>query len=233
MTIETPNENHYVHRSNWLRAAVLGANDGLISTASLIVGIAATGASSGQIFIAGVAGLAAGAMAMAAGEYVSVSSQSDIERADILRERLQHEENPEAELKHLAEIYEERGLSKVTAMIVAKELTAHDAIGTHARDELGISDISIARPMQAAIASALAFMFGALLPLLAILILPHERLMLAVPIVTCFSLILLGYVSAKAGGAKPLYPIMRITFWGLSAMAITAIVGNLFEGSIL
>lgn len=230
---EIPSEKHYVHRAGWLRAAVLGANDGLVSTASLIMGIAASNASTESIFLAGLAGLVAGSMAMAAGEYVSVSSQSDIENADLERERLQHVENPQAELNHLADIYVERGLTRELAREVAKQLSEHDALGTHAREELGISEHTTAQPLQAAIASAMSFAFGAILPLLVIFIAPPSKLMMTVVAVTTLLLMMLGFMSAKAGGARPLRPIMRITFWGLAAMAATAIVGYLFGANVV
>lgn len=227
-----PIEKHYVHRAGWLRAAVLGANDGLVSTASLIMGIAASNASTHNIVVAGMAGLVAGAMAMAAGEYVSVSSQSDIETADLERERQQHEENPEAELKHLAQIYVERGLTPETAMEVARQLHDHDALGTHAREELGISDLTSARPLQAALTSAVSFALGAILPLLVVFFAPSSRLMVAVWASTILFLLLLGFFGAKAGGAKSLKAMARVTIWGVAAMAATSFVGYLFGVSV-
>lgn len=227
-----PTENHYVHRAGWLRAAVLGANDGLVSTASLIIGFAASNASSPTIFLAGLAGLVAGAMSMAAGEYVSVSSQSDTERADLERERIQHEEHPEAELKHLTQIYIERGLEPETASEVARQLTEHDAIGTHAREELGISDLSTAKPLQATITSAFTFSVGAAMPLLVVLSVSLDNLLIAIAISTVIFLAILGFLGAKIGGARPLRAIARVTFWGIAAMSATALVGYLFGTTI-
>lgn len=221
-------ENHLVDRIGWLRAAVLGANDGIISTASLIVGVAVAAAPQNNILIAGVAGLVAGAMSMAAGEYVSVSSQSDTERADLARERKELSENPEFELDELAEIYVRRGVDRPLARQVAKQLMYKDALTTHARDELGISDITTARPVQAAITSAMMFSVGAAMPLLMVVVSPVNAL---VPIVSAASLAflaLLGAVGAKAGGANILRATIRVTFWGALALAITAGIGKLF-----
>lgn len=221
-------EGHLTHRVGWLRAAVLGANDGIVSTASLVLGVAASGASSAAILVAGIAGLVAGAMSMAAGEYVSVSSQADTERADLAREKQELEETPKQELAELSAIYEQRGLDKALAKQVAAQLTAHDALGAHARDELGISDSTTARPIQAAFASALSFTVGAALPILIAVLVPTSRMMLAVSLSSLIFLGLLGAVSARAGGAPMLLAARRVTFWGALAMLITAGVGTLF-----
>lgn len=221
-------EDHFVDRIGWLRAAVLGANDGIISTASLIVGVAAATAAQSDILIAGVAGLVAGAMSMAAGEYVSVSSQSDTERADLARERQELSDNPAFELDELAEIYVKRGVDKELARQVAKQLTAKDALTAHARDELGISEITAARPVQAALTSAATFSAGAAMPLAMVLMSPASAL---VPIVSAASLgflALLGAVGAKAGGSNILRATVRVTFWGALAMGLTAGIGKLF-----
>ncbi|MEZ5971691.1 MAG: VIT family protein [Hyphomonadaceae bacterium] len=221
-------ERHVAARIGWLRAAVLGANDGIVSTASLIIGVAAASATTGSILVAGVAGLVAGAMSMAAGEYVSVSSQSDSERADVARETRELRDQPEAELQELTEIYIGRGLTPDLAAQVAAQLTAHDALGSHARDELGISEITAAKPVQAAMASASSFAVGAAVPLLVVLAAPHEALILAVSIASLLSLVALGALSANAGGARGWTPILRVTFWGALAMAATAGAGALF-----
>ena len=221
-------ENHFVGRIGWLRAAVLGANDGIISTASLIVGVAAAAATQSDVLIAGVAGLVAGAMSMAAGEYVSVSSQSDTEQADLGRERAELRENPAYELDELASIYVERGVEQALARQVAQQLMAKDALSAHARDELGISAITTARPVQAALASAATFSVGAAMPLLMVVVSPAAAL---VPIVSAASLgflALLGAVGAKTGGANILRATARVTFWGALAMALTAGIGKLF-----
>jgi vacuolar iron transporter family protein len=221
-------ERHFVDRVGWLRAAVLGANDGIISTASLIVGVAAAAATPNAVLIAGVAGLVAGAMSMAAGEYVSVSSQSDTERADLARERKELKKNPRFELDELTEIYVKRGVGKALARKVAQQLTAKDALGAHARDELGISDITTARPVQAALTSAASFSVGAVMPLLMVVVSPASAL---VPIVSAASLAflsVLGAIGARAGGAKVLRATLRVTFWGALAMALTAGIGKLF-----
>jgi len=226
--LDLQSESHLVNRIGWLRAAVLGANDGIISTASLIVGVAAAATAQNAVLIAGVAGLVAGAMAMAAGEYVSVSSQSDSERADLARERKELSENPAFELDELAEIYVKRGVDQVLARQVAQQLMAKDALGAHARDELGISKTTTARPVQAALASAASFTIGAAMPLLMVVVSPTGAL---VPIVfaasLCF-LALLGAIGAKVGGAKILRAMVRVTFWGALAMALTAGIGKLF-----
>ncbi len=221
-------ENHFVSRIGWLRAAVLGANDGIISTASLIVGVAAAAATQSEVLIAGVAGLVAGAMSMAAGEYVSVSSQSDTEQADLARERAELSENPEYELDELAGIYIKRGVDQVLARQVAQQLMTKDALTAHARDELGISEITTARPVQAALASAATFSIGAAMPLLMVVVSPSGAL---VPVVSAASLgflALLGAVGAKTGGANILRATARVTFWGALAMALTAGIGKLF-----
>jgi len=221
-------EHHYIHRVGWLRAAVLGANDGLVSTASLIVGVAASGVSQSEILMAGTAGLVAGAMSMAAGEYVSVSSQADTERADLAKERAALKQAPEAELRELAEIYVARGVERATAMEVATQLTEHDALGAHARDELGIMDLTAARPLQAAITSAFTFAAGAIIPLIAAIVLATEYIDYGVPAITLIGLAGLGGIGAKLGGAKPGTGIARVMLWGAAAMGFTYIVGSLF-----
>ena len=220
--------NHYIHRSNWLRAAVLGANDGILSTASIAIGVAAASTTREPVLLATIAGLVAGALSMAAGEYVSVSSQTDIEKGDIERERQELEQMPEMELQRLADIYVERGLKKDTALIVAKELTAHDALGAHVRDELGINEISQANPIQAALASGAAFTLGGTLPLIVTLFLPLHNMEYYLYGSATLFLIILGGVAAKTGGSSILKPIIRITFWGTVAMGLTALVGYLF-----
>ena len=220
---------HYIHRSNWIRAAVLGANDGILSTASIAIGVAAASDLRAPIILATLAGLAAGALSMAAGEYVSVSSQSDIERADIEREKEELREMPELELQRLAKIYEKRGLKKGTALQVAKELTDHDALGAHVRDELGINEVSRARPIQAALASGAAFTLGGLLPFLVTLLVPLELMEYSLYGFALFFLIVLGALAAKTGGSSILKAILRITFWGTVAMGLTALVGYLFN----
>ncbi|GAA5020687.1 membrane protein [Marivirga lumbricoides] len=224
--------NHYIHRSNWLRAAVLGANDGILSTASLAIGVAAASTTREPIILATLAGLVAGALSMAAGEYVSVSSQTDIEKADIERERQELEETPALELQRLSEIYQERGLKKETALLVAQELTAHDALGTHIRDELGINEISKAKPLQAALASGAAFSAGGLLPLLVTLFLPLPYMEYLLYAFAILFLALLGALAAKTGGSGILKAVLRITFWGTVAMGLTALVGHLFGISL-
>ncbi|MEI7750915.1 MAG: VIT family protein [Candidatus Omnitrophota bacterium] len=227
MTLSS-NEQHRTHRIGWLRAAVLGANDGILSTASLLVGVAASHASREAILIAGVAGLAAGAMSMAAGEYVSVSSQADTEGADLARERKELEEDDEGERKELAGIYVERGLDPLLAKQVTDQLMAHDALGAHARDELGISVNFRARPVQAALASGATFSVGAAMPLLTVLVAPEAAL---VPIVfgtSLFFLAGLGTLAAITGGAPIMKAAIRVMFWGALAMGVTAAVGALF-----
>jgi len=221
-------EKHRTHRIGWLRAAVLGANDGIVSTASLVMGVAAAGADSKSILIAGVAGLVAGAMSMAAGEYVSVSSQSDTERADLDRERMELETDPKHEHEELTAIYVGRGLDTALASEVATKLMKHDALGAHARDELGISETLTARPVQAALASAGTFSVGAVLPLLVVLLVPQSVLMWSVSISSLLFLALLGSLAAQAGGASVIISAARVTFWGALAMAMTSGVGALF-----
>ena len=221
-------EEHRAHRVGWLRAAVLGANDGIVSTASLVIGVAAANATHDNILLAGVAGLVAGAMSMAAGEYVSVSSQSDTENADLELERLSLEQNFEVERDELAEIYKSRGLDPALATQVADQLMAHDALGAHARDEIGISEIVSARPVQAAFSSAGTFVVGAALPLLVVWAIPGPRLILAVAVSSLLFLAGLGAVAARAGGAPITTGTVRVAFWGALAMAITAAVGHLF-----
>jgi VIT1/CCC1 family predicted Fe2+/Mn2+ transporter len=218
-------EHHFVRRLGWLRASVLGANDGILSTSSLIVGVATANGSHTAILIAGISGLVAGAMSMAAGEYVSVSSQADSERADIGRERQELIDNPGGELKELAGIYVRRGLTKTLAHQVAEELMARDALGSHIRDELGISDMTVARPIQAAFASAVAFSGGAALPLLASILTPSNWLVEAVSLASLIFLAVLGIVGAKLGGSDIIRAAIRVTFWGALAMAVTAGIG--------
>ncbi len=221
-------ERHRTNRTGWLRAAVLGANDGIVSTASLVLGVVAAGASSQSILVAGVAGLVAGAMSMAAGEYVSVSSQADTERADLDRESKELLENPEQEHAELMAIYVKRGLDAALASNVATQLMQHDALGAHGRDELGISDTLAARPVQAALASASTFAVGAALPLLIVLLFPVSALMWAVSGSSLLFLALLGSLAARAGGAPVVASATRVTFWGALAMALTTGVGALF-----
>lgn len=225
-------ELHYLDRAGWLRAAVLGANDGIVSVSSLIVGVAAADPSRAAILIAGAAGLAAGAMSMAAGEYVSVSSQADVERADIARERQALIDTPEAEERELASIYESRGLSPETAALVARELTVKDALGAHVRDELGLSEVHTANPLQAALASGLTFTVAAAVPMVAALLAPDGWIIPAVVGATLASLAGLGALGAHAGGAPKLRATGRVLFWGAAAMAITAGVGHLFGVSV-
>lgn len=221
-------ENHLVSRIGWLRAAVLGANDGIVSTASLIVGVASASTESGPILVAGFAGMVAGAMSMAAGEYVSVSSQADTEAADLARERHELETQPEAELEELTQIYIKRGLTPVFARQVAVQLTAGNALDAHARDELGIVEHMAARPVEAALTSALTFAVGAALPLTLVVISPNEMLIYIVSAASLAFLALLGAVGAKAGGANVFKATLRVTFWGAAAMALTAGVGWMF-----
>jgi VIT1/CCC1 family predicted Fe2+/Mn2+ transporter len=221
-------DNHYIHRSNWLRAAVLGANDGILSTASLAIGVAAASDSRELLVFTTLAGLVAGALSMAAGEYVSVSSQTDIEKADIERERQELIEMPELELQMLAKIYEKRGLKKETALTVARELTEYDALGSHIRDELGLNEISQAQPIQAAFASGAAFTVGGALPLLVALFLPLKGMEYSLYGFALFFLIILGSLAAKTGGSSMGKAITRITFWGTIAMGLTALVGYIF-----
>lgn len=225
-------ELHYVNRSGWLRAAVLGANDGIVSVSSLIVGVASANPGPNAVLIAGLAGLAAGAMSMAAGEYVSVSSQSDIERADIERERQALIETPEAEERELASIFEARGLSPATAAQVARELTEKDALTAHVREELGLSEVHTANPLQAALASGLTFSVAAAIPLLGAVLAPTGLTVPVVVIVTLICLAALGALGARAGAAPLLPATLRVLFWGAAAMAITAGVGHLFGVSV-
>ena len=220
-------ETHLVSRIGWLRAAVLGANDGIVSTASLIVGVASASAASSEVLVAGIAGLVAGAMSMAAGEYVSVSSQSDTENADLARERLELETQPEFEREELAQIYVSRGVEPDLARRVADQLMAKDALGAHAHDELGISEMTTAQPIQAALTSAATFAVGAAMPLAMVLIAPAPQLVLTVSIASLLFLALLGAVGAKAGGANVVRATLRVTFWGAFAMALTAGIGAL------
>jgi VIT1/CCC1 family predicted Fe2+/Mn2+ transporter len=225
-------ETHRIHRVGWLRAAVLGANDGIVSTASLIVGVAAAAANPSDILVAGVAGLVAGAMSMAAGEYVSVSSQADTEQADIARETQELRDAREFEENELTEIYMRRGLDNILAREVATKLMAHDALGAHLRDELGISEVTSARPLQAALTSAATFAVGAALPLLTVLVVPAGALIITVSLASLAFLALLGAVGAKAGGANILRATARVTIWGALAMALTAGIGAAF-GTVL
>jgi len=225
-------EHHRTHRIGWLRAAVLGANDGIVSTASLIVGVAAANSGHNSVLVAGVAGMMAGAMAMAAGEYVSVSSQADSERADLARERQELATQPEHEHAELAAIYVTRGLDAGLADQVASQLMAKDALGAHARDELGISEILTARPVQAALASACSFAVGAAMPLLLVLVVPASALVWSVSASSLLFLALLGALAARAGGSPVLRATLRVTFWGALAMAITAGVGALFGTAV-
>ncbi len=220
-------EGHRVERAGWLRASVLGANDGLVSTASLIVGVAAASAGSSQMLVAGVAGLVAGAMSMAAGEYVSVSSQADAEKADLARETKELASDPEAERDELTGIYLRRGLDSATSRTVALQLMEKDALGAHARDELGISDLTAARPIQAALASATSFAIGAVAPLLVAFVTPTAWVAATVSASALVFLAVLGVVGAKAGGAEPWRAATRVTFWGAMAMAVTAGIGRL------
>lgn len=228
LTIDNYLETHFIHRSNWLRAAVLGANDGIISISSLAIGVAAASTSRDPILLATVAGLVAGALSMAAGEYVSVSSQTDIERSDIEREKKELQEMPEEEMQILAEIYERRGLKKETALQVAKELTESDALDAHVRDELGITEMTQAHPIQAALASGAAFTAGGFLPLMVALLAPVPLMEYALYVVTIVALIVLGAVAARAGGSSTSKAVIRIVIWGTIAMGLSALVGYLF-----
>ena len=223
---------HFITRSNWLRAAVLGANDGILSTASIAIGVAAASSTREPVILAALAGLVAGALSMAAGEYVSVSSQTDVEKADIEREKQELEEMPDLELQRLAEIYEKRGLKKETAHLVAEELTANDALGAHVRDELGINEISQAKPIQAAFASGAAFTIGGILPFLVTLWLPMKIMEYSLYGFAIFFLIILGSLAARTGGSSVTRAIIRISFWGTVAMGLTALVGYLFNVTV-
>lgn len=225
-------DNHYIQRSNWLRAAVLGANDGILSTASVAIGVAAASDFRDPVILATLAALVAGALSMAAGEYVSVSSQTDVENADIEREKIELQEMPEIELRRLAEIYESRGLKKETAMTVAKELTEHDVLAAHVRDELGINEVNQAKPMEAAFTSMAAFTVGGLLPFFVTLFIPLHAMELSLYAFAIVFLILLGALSAKAGGSSIIKAVSRITFWGTVAMGLTALVGYWFNVNV-
>lgn len=231
-TIAQSPESHRSEHIGWLRASVLGANDGIVSTASLIVGVAAAQSSSQSILISGIAGLVAGAMSMAAGEYVSVSSQSDTESADLAREKEELATNIEFEKQELAQIYTKRGVAPELAFQVAEQLMAHDALTSHARDELGITEIVSARPIQAALSSAAAFAVGGILPILTALISPADKLLYSVGVTTLISLFVLGIIAAKVGGANIFKSAFRVVLWGTLAMAITAVVGNIFGTTI-
>ena len=222
------NENHYNTRSGWLRAAILGANDGILSTASLVIGVAAASITREPIVLAGVAGLVAGALSMAAGEYVSVSSQADIEMGDLEREKKELKETPAEELQELALIYEARGLDEKLALQVAEQLTAHDALAAHARDELGINEITKAKPLQASLYSGAAFTTGGILPVVVALFAPLKSMEYIQYVFALLFLIILGIFAAKAGGSSVQKAVMRISFWGTIAMGITALIGYLF-----
>jgi|TARA_R110002051_G_scaffold91205_3_gene160308 VIT1/CCC1 family predicted Fe2+/Mn2+ transporter len=225
-------EKHYINRSGWLRAAVLGANDGILSTASIIIGVAAASSTREPVLLAGVAGLVAGALSMAAGEYVSVSSQTDIEKSDLEREQRELIETPDEELQELAQIYENRGLRVDTAMEVAVQLTAHNALEAHARDELGIMEMTEAQPLQAALSSGLAFTIGGFLPVLVAFVAPLQFMEYIEYGFAIIFLAILGMVSARAGGSRKLKAVVRITFWGTLAMGITALIGHIFNSNI-
>jgi vacuolar iron transporter family protein len=225
-------ELHLSGRSNWLRAAVLGANDGIVSTASLVLGVAAAGASGSEIVTAGIAGLAAGALSMAAGEYVSVSSQRDTELADLRVEERELQNDPEGELRELTLIYERRGLTRSLAREVAIALTAHGALAAHARDELGLDEERLARPLQAAWASAVSFSTGALLPLVAIAVTPAGARVIVCIVVTLVALVLLGAIGARLGGADRVRPAIRVLAWGAAAMAVTSGIGALVGAAV-
>jgi len=225
-------ETHRAHRIGWLRAAVLGANDGIVSTASLIVGVAASAAGQAEILTAGIAGLVAGAMSMAAGEYVSVSSQSDTEQADLARERRELKDQPEFELAELTAIYEKRGVSPDLARQVAAQMTAKDALAAHALDELGISDTTAAQPVQAALTSAATFAVGAAMPLASAFLAPAGSVIYVVSIASLLFLAVLGALGARAGGAGMVRGTLRVTFWGALAMAVTAAIGHLFGTAV-
>lgn len=225
-------EEHYINRSGWLRAAILGANDGILSTSSIIIGVAAASTDREHIILAGIAGLVAGTMSMAAGEYVSVSSQSDIEKSDIQRETIELKERPEEELLELAGIYEEKGLDKELSLKVAKQLTATNALRAHERDELGISDFTQPKPLQAALASGLSFVSGGILPVVAAAIVPIKQMIYVQYVVALIVLLILGSIAAKVGGSSVRKAIIRITFWGTISMGVTAYIGHLFGVSM-
>jgi VIT1/CCC1 family predicted Fe2+/Mn2+ transporter len=220
-------ETHRAHRAGWLRAAVLGANDGIVSISGLVVGVAASGVAPSAVLAAGIAGIVAGAMSMAAGEYVSVQSQADVENADLAKERRELAEQPESELKELTAIWEHRGLDATLAREVAVQLTAHDALGSHARDELGITETLRARPLQAALASGAAFSVGSVLPIVAVLLAPPARVEPVTIAVTLVSLSLSGALAAWAGGAPMLRGAVRVVVWGAAAMAAASLIGRL------
>jgi VIT1/CCC1 family predicted Fe2+/Mn2+ transporter len=225
-------ENHRIHRSGGLRAAVLGANDGIVSVASIIVGVSAAGTSTTGIILAGTAGLVAGASAMAAGEYVSVKSQEDTERADLAMEVEALEKYPDEELNELAAIYQKRGLDATLALEVARQMTAHNALEAHARDEIGITDELSANPLQAAFWSALAFIIGGVIPVVSVAFVPNALLLYAIPAIVVVLLAILGATASFIGGASPLRGALRVCFWGVLAMVLTALVGNLFDVSL-
>jgi len=225
-------EKHYINRSGWLRAGVLGANDGILSTASIIIGVAAASSTREPVILAGVAGLVAGALSMAAGEYVSVSSQTDIEKADLAREQQELIDSPEHELIELAKIYEERGLKSDTALEVATQLTNHNALGAHARDELGITEMTEAKPLQAALSSGVAFIVGGILPVVVAYAAPLKSMEYIQYAFAILFLLILGVVAAKTGGSSITKAIFRITLWGTIAMGITAYIGSIFNVSI-
>lgn len=225
-------EKHYMNRSGWLRAGVLGANDGILSTASIIIGVAAASSTRDPILLAGVAGLVAGALSMAAGEYVSVSSQTDVEKSDLAREKQELIDTPQEELLELAKIYEGRGLKTETALEVARQLTAHNALEAHARDELGIHEMTEAKPLQAALSSGVAFTVGGFLPVLVAFLAPLKGMEYIQYTFAILFLAVLGIVAARAGGSNPIKAVLRITFWGTLAMGLTALIGYLFQVNI-
>ncbi|MEE4200938.1 VIT1/CCC1 transporter family protein [Erythrobacter sp.] len=229
ITSAHPDDPHYVHRGGWLRATTLGGNDGIISVSSLIIGVASAGADQAVVVLSGIAGLTAGAMSMAAGEYISVSSQRDLEKADINRERQALSDAPDEELNELETIYRERGLSDNTAATVARELMAHDALGAHLRDEVGIIEAQRARPLQAAIASGVTFSVAAFLPVLASVVAPSSAIVTSIVATALLSLAILGAAGAKAGAAPVGRAIIRVVGWGALAMAVTALIGSLFD----
>ncbi|MFT7428233.1 MAG: VIT1/CCC1 family predicted Fe2+/Mn2+ transporter [Nonlabens sp.] len=229
---EQTTEKHYMNRSGWLRAGVLGANDGILSTASIIIGVAAASSARDPVLLAGVAGLVAGALSMAAGEYVSVSSQTDVEKSDLAREKQELIDTPEEELLELAKIYEGRGLKTETALEVARQLTAHNALKAHARDELGIHEMTEAKPLQAALSSGVAFTVGGFLPVLVAFLAPLKGMEYIQYAFAILFLAVLGIVAARAGGSNPIKAVFRITFWGTLAMGLTALIGHLFQVNI-
>lgn len=225
-------EKHYVNRTGWLRAAVLGANDGILSTTSIVIGVAAAGSTRNAVVLAALAGMVAGAMSMAAGEYVSVSSQSDTEKADLIREQRELDEMPEVELQELAKLYQARGLEPELALQVAEQLTRHNALEAHAKDELGINEITQANPLQAALASFASFVTGAALPLLVAFLAPRSTMVYYQYVCAICFLMALGAVAARAGGSGILTGVLRICFWGTVAMAMTAFAGYLFDTQV-